>query len=202
MFIFNYSNLVDPLLRDLREFVPGFTGMNAGDKVIDVCCGTGEQVIEYGRHGIVAIGIDSDPNILEVALNNSMKRDLRNVSFQLADATALPFPDAYFDFASISFGLHDKTKDVRNRVIAEIKRVVRQNGAFVFIDFQVPLPKNLWALIARMIESLVGGEHYIGFKDYLSSGGLAEILKTHYLLEIRKAQLKGGLIEVIKATNA
>jgi len=45
MFIFNYSNLIDPLLRDIREFVPGFAGMNAGNKVLDVCCGTGDYLL-------------------------------------------------------------------------------------------------------------------------------------------------------------
>jgi len=202
MFILNYSTLVDPLLSDIRKFTLNFAGMNAGDKVLDVCCGTGEQVLEYGMHGIIATGIDIDPNMLNIALKNRMKRHLENVSFQLADATDLPFPDGHFDYASISFGLHDKKKNVRDRVISEIKRVVKHGGTFIFLDFQVPLPNNVWACIARLIEFLVGGEHYLGFKDYLRSGGLATILKNHHLLEIHRTQLKGGLIVAIEATNA
>jgi ubiquinone/menaquinone biosynthesis C-methylase UbiE len=46
MFMFNYETLVDPLLRDLRKHTPEFAGMRTGDKVIDVCCGTGAQVLE------------------------------------------------------------------------------------------------------------------------------------------------------------
>lgn len=202
MYIFNYENLVDPLLRDIRRFLPEFSAMKYGDKVLDICCGTGEQVLEYGRQGITATGIDIDPSMLKIAVKNKKKRHLGNVSFQLADATALPFPDAYFDSASISFGLHDKGKRVRDRVIQEMKRVVKPNGDFTFLDFQVPLPKNTGALLVRMIEFVVGGEHYAGFKDYLSNGGLAEILKTHHLLEQQKIVLKAGTILALKATHS
>ena len=55
--MFNYETLVDPLLRDLRKFTPEFSGIKAGDKVIDVCCGTGAQVLEYGRCGKADFGI-------------------------------------------------------------------------------------------------------------------------------------------------
>ncbi len=183
MFLFNYETLVDPLLRDIRKFTSEFSGMKAGDKVIDVCCGTGAQVLEYGRHDIFAIGVDVNPSMLTVATNNRIKQKVESVSFQLADATSLPFPDGYFDYATISLGLHDKEKPVRYIIIAEMKRVLKQGGTLILIDYKVPLPKNVWAVFARAIEFLAGGSHYQGFKDYLVSGGLEDILKNHSLQE-------------------
>ena len=100
MFIFNYETLIDPLLRDIRKFTPEFSGVNAGDRVLDVCCGTGAQVLEYGRRGIIAIGIDTSPSMLNIAARNRMRQALANVSFQLAEATNLPFPDGYFDYVT------------------------------------------------------------------------------------------------------
>jgi len=38
MLIFSYGTLVAPLFRDAREFTPGFCGMRAGERVLDVCC--------------------------------------------------------------------------------------------------------------------------------------------------------------------
>lgn len=201
MFIFNYETLIDPLLRDIRKFTPEFSGMNAGDRVLDVCCGTGAQVLEYGRRGIIAIGIDTSPSMLNIAARNRMRQELANVSFQLAEATNLPFPDGYFDYVSVSFGLHDKEKSIRDKVISEMKRVVKQEGALIFIDFQVPLPKNVWAMFARIIEFLAGGSHYQGFKDYLRNGGLNQILKDHQLLEEYAHRVKGGIAVIIKARN-
>src|SRR4030042_3413665 len=201
MFMFNYETLVDPLLRDLRKFTPEFSGMKAGDKVIDVCCGTGAQVLEYGRHGIIATGIDSSQDMLKIATRNRMRQKAVNVFFQLADATNLPFPDGYFDYATVSFGLHDKEKPIRYQIISEMKRIVKQNGALILVDFQVPLPRNAWAVFARVIEFLAGGYHYRGFKDYLANGGLEDILKNHALREEYRAYLKSGLIAATKVVN-
>jgi len=199
--MFNYETLVDPLLRDIRKYTPEFSGMKAGDKVIDVCCGTGAQVLEYGRRGIVATGIDISPSMLKIATRNMSRQKAVNVSFQLADATNLPFPDGYFDYASISLGLHDKEKPIRYQIISEMKRVVKQDGALILIDFQVPLPRNVWAVSARAIEFLAGGSHYQGFRDYLANGGLEDILKNHGLREECRSNLKNGLLVATKAVN-
>ena len=201
MFMFNYETLVDPLLRALRKFTPEFSGMKAGDRVIDICCGTGAQVLEYGRRGVVAIGIDVSPGMLKIAARNLWILKAENVSFQLADATSLPFPDGYFDYASISLGLHDKEKPVQYQIISEMRRVVKQDGAFIFIDYQVPLPKNVWAASASAIEFLAGGSHYQNFKNYNANGGLKDILKNHGLREECKTNLMSGLLVVTKAVR-
>ena len=201
MWFINYGTLVNPLLKDLRAFVAEFAGMNPSDRVLDVCCGTGAQVLEYGRRGIIATGIDISPAMLKIATGNRMRQNLDNVSFQLADAANLPFPDGYFDYVSISFGLHDKVSSVRRRVVSEMKRVAKQHGALILVDFQVPLPRNAWAVFARAIEFLAGGSHYQGFKDYLASGGLEDILKNHGLRVECRTYLKSGLIAATKVVN-
>jgi ubiquinone/menaquinone biosynthesis C-methylase UbiE len=201
MFMFNYETLVDPLLKDLREYTSEFSGMRPGDKAIDICCGTGAQVLEYGRRGIVATGIDISPSMLKIATRNMRRQKAVNVSFQLADATSLPFPDGYFDYASISLGLHDKEKTVQYQIISEMKRVTKQDGALILIDFQVPLPRNVWGVSSRAIEFLAGGSHYQGFRDYLATGGLEDILKHHNLQEEHRTNLKNGLLVAAKVLN-
>ena len=187
------------MLKDLRVFVAVFAGMNPSDRVLDVCCGTGAQVLEYGRRGIIATGIDISPAMLRMAERNGMKQNLDNVSFQLADAANLPFTDNYFDYVSISFGLHDKVSSVRHRVVSEMKRVAKQHGVLILVDFQVPLPKNMWAMFARSLEFVIDGSHYAGFKDYLNSGGLDGILEIHNLWEEQRAHVKSGLVAIVKA---
>jgi ubiquinone/menaquinone biosynthesis C-methylase UbiE len=201
MFMFNYETLVDPLLRNLRKLTPEFSGMKAGDRVIDICCGTGAQVLEYGRRGIIATGIDISPTMLKIATRNRIRQKAEKVSFQLADATDLPFPDGYFDYASISLGLHDKEKPTRFQILSEMKRVVKQDGALILIDYQVPLPRNVWAASAIVIEFLAGGSHYQAFKDYLANGGLEDILKNHGLREECRIYLMSRLLVVTKAVN-
>jgi ubiquinone/menaquinone biosynthesis C-methylase UbiE len=197
--LFSYENLIDPILRNVRQLIPEFAGMEAGDEVLDVCCGTGAQVVEYGQYGILATGIDKEQSMLSIALRNKKKLNLVNTSFYLADAIALPFNDDRFDYVSISFGLHDKERDIRNKVVSEMKRVVKQGGSLIFIDYQVPLPKNIWAMLARTIEFIAGGSHYRGFKDFTNKGGLQSILKDHMLFEQKTGYFKSGIVEIVKA---
>jgi ubiquinone/menaquinone biosynthesis C-methylase UbiE len=201
MFMLNYETLVDPHLKGLRKFTPEFSGMKAGDKVIDVCCGTGAQVLEYASRGIIATGIDNNPTMLKIAARNKMMQKAVNVSFQLADAAKLPFPNGHFDYASISLGLHDKAKATRYKIISEMKRVVKQNGTLILIDFQVTLPKNVWGMSVRVIEFLAGRSNYQSFNDYLANGGLEDILKNHGLREECRATLKSGLLMATKVAN-
>jgi ubiquinone/menaquinone biosynthesis C-methylase UbiE len=202
MWLLNYSTLIDPLLKDLRALVVDFAGMKPGDRVLDVCCGTGAQVLEYGRRGIIATGIDISPAMMKLAQRNRARQPQDNVSFQLADAANLPFKDNYFDYVSISFGLHDKASGLRHRVVSEMKRVTKQHGDLVLIDFQVPLPRNIPAMFAHSLEFAIDGSHYAGFKDYLSSGGLEGILQTHDLREEQVACLKMGLVAIAKAKKS
>jgi ubiquinone/menaquinone biosynthesis C-methylase UbiE len=199
MSLISYENLIDPILRNVRQIIPEFAGMKAGDEVLDVCCGTGAQVIEYSQHDILAIGIDKEQTMLSVALKNKEELNLVNASFYLADATSLPFGDNIFDYVSICFGLHDKEKDIRNKVVSEMKRVVKQEGSLVFADFQVPLPRNIWTIFAKTIEFIAGGSHYQGFRDFMSNDGLKTILKEHRLYEQEVDYFKGGVLEIIKA---
>ena len=67
MFILNYATVIDPLLRNIRIYTLEFSGMKAGDRVLDVCCATGDQVIHYAKRGIVASGIDLSSGMIKLA---------------------------------------------------------------------------------------------------------------------------------------
>jgi len=201
MFLLNYSTIIDPLLKDVRLYVPKFAGMKAGDRVLDICCGTGDQVFHYVEKGIVATGVDINPKMLEVAIRNKKRQGLEDVSFHLADAANLPFNNSYFDYASICFGLHDKEREIRDKVISEMKRVVKREGNLIFIDFQVPLPNSPYGYLAKIIEFLAGGAHYKGFRDYINRGGLDKIIRNHKLIEENRDYLKSRLVVIIRARN-
>ena len=200
MLFLNYSTLIDPFLRGVRLYTIYFSRMKAGDRVLDVCCGTGDQAFHYARAGITAVGIDLDPNMLKLARKD--KRKTSNVSFQRADACYLPFKDNSFDYASISFALHEKERAARDKIISEMKRVVRKGGALIFLDFQVPLPKKMLPYLVRVLEFFAGRNHHRCFRDYLAQGGLDVLLARNQLAEARRGYLNDGLITIIKAVNS
>ena len=115
---FIYSIFVDSSLRKLRKYIPEFAGMKSGDRVLDVCCATGAQVFYYAKLGIDAVGADKNPAMIEFAEKKRKKLKIENVSFQVADATKLPFTDNTFDYASISLGLHENDAETRDKIIS------------------------------------------------------------------------------------
>ena len=199
MLFLNYSTLIDPILRGIRLYTIYFSRVKAGDRVLDVCCGTGAQAFYYARAGIMATGIDLDSNMLKLARKDKRKTD--NVSFQRADACYLPFKDNSFDCASISFALHEKERAARDKIISEMKRVVRKGGALIFLDFQVPAPNTMFPRLVKVIEFFAGREHHRCFRDYLAQGGLDVLLVRNQLAEARRDYLNDGLITIIKAMN-
>ncbi len=198
MLLFNYSTIIDPILRDIRTCVIELAGVKAGGMVLDVCCGTGDQVFHYEQKGAIAIGVDENPNMIELAERNR-KRQGFNSTFRMASAAELPFPDGYFDCASISLGLHEMERDEQNRAISEMKRVVKKQGVLMFIDFQVPLPGNLTAYLIRAIEFIAGRDNHRCFRDYLAQGGLKGILNENQLIPQEEALLLSGNLQVIKS---
>jgi len=201
MLLLNYSTVIDPLLRNVRVYTAEFSGMKAGDRVLDVCCGTGAQAFYYARKGIIATGIDQNPYMLNMAKKNERKQGLSNVSFQIADAQNLPFKDNFFDCASISFALHENEGAAIEKIIAEMKRVVRKGGTLIFMDFRVPLPKGLNFYFINAIEFMAGRGNYRCFKNFIEQGGLAGILKKSHLPEGTRDDMNNKILEIVKTIN-
>jgi len=198
--LFNYSTLFDPIVKDVRVCVIELSGVKAGDRVLDVCCGTGDQAFHYEQRGAIATGIDQNPNMIELAERNKKRRGLQ-ATFRIASATELPFPDGYFDGASISLALHEMERDERNRTVSEMKRVVKKKGVLMFIDYHAPLPKNSIAYLIRAMEFVAGRDNHKCFRDYLAQGGLKQILKEARLTPQEEALLKCVNLQVIKVKS-
>lgn len=165
--------------------------------MLDVGCGTGDQVFHYAQKGAIATGVDQNPNMIELAERNK-KRQGFNSTFRVAGADKLPFPDGYFDCASISLALHEMERGERNKAVAEMKRVVKKKGTLIFTDFQAPLPKNSIGYLIKTVEFIAGRENHKCFRDYISHGGLKGILKENRLEVQEEALLKSGNVQIIK----
>jgi len=195
--LFDYSTIVDPILKDVRNCVVKLSGIKAGDRVLDVACGTGDQVFHYEQKGAIAAGVDRNPNMIELAERNR-KRQGSKATFRIAGAVGLPFPDVYFDIVSISLALHEMERDERNKAVSEMKRVVKKKGTLMFIDFRSPLRRNFIGCFIRAIEFIAGRENHKHFRDYLAQSGLKGVLKEAKLTSQKEAFLSSGNLQIIK----
>lgn len=194
------NRLIEPLMKELRLQIPELAGMAAGDRAIDICCGTGALSLHCARLGLFAAGIDQDPRVIQVASDKSRRQGLENAVFQSADALNIPFGDDYFDYASISMSLHEVSRSDRDTIISEMKRVVKEDGILVFIDYKVPLPRIPSSYTSRVVELVSGREHNSCFKDYISQGGLDGLLQRHKLEEKKRGEL--GPMWLIVTSNS
>jgi ubiquinone/menaquinone biosynthesis C-methylase UbiE len=198
----NYATVIDPILRNARERLPEFSGMHAGDRVMDVCCGSGAQVNEYLRKGIIALGVDIDPHMLDLAERYYPHSDMATSTFILADASHLPFNDASFDFTSVSLALHDKDFKLVDAIVSEMKRVTCPGGFLVFMDYSMPLPRSLTGSLIRAVERMAGVEHFRNFRGFLNNGGLTRVLEKNGLMMVKSIRVSSGNITLVLAQNS
>ncbi len=82
-------------------------------KVLDLCCGTGDLVINLARlaeDNVELTGIDYSQPMLALATKKAeLLARRRKISFAYGNAANLPFPDGYFDCIGISFAFRNLT---------------------------------------------------------------------------------------------
>jgi demethylmenaquinone methyltransferase/2-methoxy-6-polyprenyl-1,4-benzoquinol methylase len=113
----------------------------AGSRVLDLCAGTGDQALALGRRGYRAVAADFCLPMLAGARPKLARASAPRPSPLQADALDLPFPDASFDGATVSFGLRN-VADL-DRALGELRRVVRPGGELGVLEFTAPARQPL-----------------------------------------------------------
>jgi ubiquinone/menaquinone biosynthesis C-methylase UbiE len=144
-----------------------------GQRVLDVCCGTGNLTAMLVAAGCQVVGIDSSPTMLSYARRKHIAAE-----FKQMDAAQLPF-NLEFDAAVISIALHEMPQQVRENVWKSMQRAVRPRGRLIALDFAIPEQKSLLARITGdLIEQDERGtlayhpQHYENFQVFMHNGGL------------------------------
>lgn len=104
-------------------------GPLAGKRILDVGCGTGRGVIEFGCEAAFAAGSDASLDMLRLAAGKS--RQGPQCTFVAAHAQGLPFPDGTFDVVTALNFLHLFTLETQQEMVAEMKRVAKPGGTLV-----------------------------------------------------------------------
>lgn len=95
------------------------------ERVLDVAAGNGNATLAAARRGAQVTSTDYVPALLERGAQRAQAEHL-SVNFQVADAEALPFPDASFDAVLSTFGVMFAPD--QERAAAEMARVCRPGG--------------------------------------------------------------------------
>jgi ubiquinone/menaquinone biosynthesis C-methylase UbiE len=98
---------------------------SAGQRILDVACGSGNVSLAAARRGGIVTGIDFVVALLERAQERAAAEWL-DIDFREADAEALPFDDGSFDVVLSGFGAMFAPD--QERAAAELLRVCRPGG--------------------------------------------------------------------------
>ena len=119
-------------LRAIAHYMPGRDQRRT--EMLDVGCGTG-RFLREARLAYPALrlkGLDLSKSYLEEAYRHL--HGLRPVDLIAANAELMPLADESQDIVTATFLYHELPGEVRRRVTAEIARVLKVGGLFVFID--------------------------------------------------------------------
>jgi len=134
----DFATLSEP--SNCREYVAVHhrLGVDAGDRLLDVACGSG-LAIELARlRGASCSGIDASARLVAVARDRNPDCDIR-----IGDMHALPWDPASFDVVTSFRGIWGTTPEA----VAEIYRVLRPGGrAGLTVWGHLKASAGFWAL--------------------------------------------------------
>jgi ubiquinone/menaquinone biosynthesis methyltransferase len=180
--------------------------LQAGDRVLDLACGTGDLVFAASRRVRHGVGLDVTHRMLELAAS---KRP-RNVALVTGDMLALPFDGGRFDVVTTGYGLRN-VPDLR-QAIREIARVLAPGGHLLSLDFNRPdnlMVRAAYLAYLTVIGSLLGmvlhGDpdtyRYIpeSIRQYPGARGVARLLEAEGFVAVRVVPVLGGLMAIHSA---
>lgn len=134
--LFNLSQLlISGGQRSTKQWASNWLDPRPGDRLLDVCCGTGDFAPLYTpsrEQGGAYLGVDLNEYYIEYArrrYGSAVGRD-----FEVRDATMLSLPEASFDKALFANSLHHFPDDLNRQVLGQIARSLRPDGRLIVID--------------------------------------------------------------------
>ena len=128
----NYPAVVTDAVGPLGPILVDAAGIKAGDLVLDVAAGSGNAPIPATRAGARVIASDRTPELLEIGKKLAAEAGVQ-LTWEIADAEALPYGDAEFDAVlsclGVMFAPHHQTS------ADELVRVCRPGGTIGLISW-------------------------------------------------------------------
>jgi demethylmenaquinone methyltransferase / 2-methoxy-6-polyprenyl-1,4-benzoquinol methylase len=148
-----------------RRAAADWLALPPGSRVLDLCTGTADLLIEVLRRdpSHSGVGVDLSSGMLVRGARKLAERGLAARSALAGgDAERLPLRDGLFDGALVAFGIRNVGD--RARALRELRRVLKPGGRLVVLEFSMPrgvsgaLYRFYFGQVLPRIGSLVSGD--------------------------------------------
>jgi len=191
-----YDKMLFPFLYPIRRQILKIVKQKNYKSILDVCCGTGNQLKILKKQGIYGEGIDLSKNMLSVALKGKSA-----VKCKLEDAANTSYDDKSFDLVMTTFALHEKDPHIAKTIFQEMIRLTKDAGDIIIVDFNIlPTVPKIVAKSIDLIESQAGEMHYANFCKYKDLGGLDYIISENTFSKIAKETIFWGGVSIVILT--
>lgn len=114
--------------------------LQPGDRVLDVCGGTGDLSIQavraVGKNGLVAL-YDINRAMMDAGrIKSTHTAARRRIQFVQGNAEQISFPDETFDAVMVGFGIRNVTH--MEQGFREMHRVLKKSGKMMCLEFSKP----------------------------------------------------------------
>lgn len=178
-----------------------------GEVILDLAAGTGTSSVPFAEAGAHVIPTDFSLGMLRVG-----RQRQPHLPFVAGDGLHLPFADASFDAATISFGLRNLSD--RAAGLAEFRRVLKPGGRLVVCEFSAPtiapirtvyteyLMKALPAVATKVASN---PEAYVylaeSIRAWPAQAELAQEILAAGFTGAQWRNLTGGIVAIHRAVN-
>jgi SAM-dependent methyltransferase len=177
----DFSTLSEP--SNCREYVAlhHSLAVDAGDRLLDVACGSG-LAIELARiRGAMCAGIDASARLVAVARMRSPNCDIR-----VGDMHDLPWEDDAFDVVTSFRGIWGTTPDV----VAEVRRVLRPGGRVgLTVWGHLKVSPGAWALSPFRLASQAKVDNQATMVSLGRPGAGEDLLEASGFVDIRRVEV-------------
>jgi demethylmenaquinone methyltransferase/2-methoxy-6-polyprenyl-1,4-benzoquinol methylase len=122
-----------------RALLADHLGLKRGDKVLDVCTGTGTALSHFcekvGNEGLI-IGIDFSWGMLKAAQEKASAR--KNVFLIQAEAGYLPFKAGVLDAVTCSFAFYELKNEAQDAFLRNVRGILKTGRPFFMIEHEIP----------------------------------------------------------------
>lgn len=171
-----YDLLFSHALKTLHETIRTCLNYQKATNVIDLCCGTGEQLRSLAGMNMILTGVD----ISQAMLNQARIKSPSSIHYFESDARNTKLPSGKYDGVILSFALHEKDAKHHQSIFKEACRLVHPRGQILIADYCIPPEEILSQVLSTIgfqsIERLAGINHYHSYKDWMASGAVEGFL--------------------------